>query len=284
MTQSRVPPAAPAGRSGPAAPSGGREETGGFSGIQGVERALAVLTLFASTESRTLGVTEISKSLGLSKAVVHRILTAFRVNGFLELDPVTHRYMPGPQILALGLIFLNRVDAQGIIREEMAKLSAQVNETVTFSVRAGWQRVYVDQVNPDRDVKMVIQVGRLYPLHAGASSRALLAALPLAEQEKYIAEHELNGLTGNTITDPQRLRDSLAEARRNGYAMSVRERDDSAAAVAAPVYGHAGQLIGVISVSGPAERFQPVISSAAAELLATVERIGARLGRRVLSG
>jgi IclR family acetate operon transcriptional repressor len=249
--------------------------------MQGVERAIAVLTLFASSESRTLGVTEISQSLGLSKAVVHRILTAFRANGFLELEPTTHRYLPGPQILALGLIFLNRIDAQGIIREEMAKLSAQTNETATFSVRAGWQRVYVDQVTPDRDIKMVIQVGRMYPLHTGASSRALLAALPEAEQEKYIAEHELTGLAVNSITDARRLRETLAEVRERGYAVSIRERDDGAASVAAPIYGHANRLIGVISVSGPAERFQSEIGSAAEALCAAVERIGVRLGRRV---
>jgi IclR family acetate operon transcriptional repressor len=257
------------------------EETGSSSGMQGVERAIAVLTLFASSESRTLGVTEISQSLGLSKAVVHRILTAFRANGFLELEPTTHRYLPGPQILALGLIFLNRIDARGIIREEMAKLSAQTNETATFSVRAGWQRVYVDQVTPDRDIKMVIQVGRMYPLHTGASSRALLAALPEAEQEKYIAEHELTGLAVNSITDARRLRETLAEVRERGYAVSIRERDDGAASVAAPIYGHANRLIGVISVSGPAERFQSEIGSAAEALCAAVERIGVRLGRRV---
>jgi IclR family acetate operon transcriptional repressor len=263
------------------APDAAGEETGSSSGMQGVERAIAVLTLFASSESRTLGVTEISQSLGMSKAVVHRILTAFRANGFLELEPTTHRYLLGPQILALGLIFLNRIDAQGIIREEMGKLSAQTNETATFSVRAGWQRVYVDQVTPDRDIKMVIQVGRMYPLHAGASSRALLAALPEAEQEKYIAEHELTGLAVNSITDAGRLRETLAEVRERGYAVSIRERDDGAASVAAPIYGHANRLIGVISVSGPAERFQPEIESAAEALCAAVERIGVRLGRRL---
>jgi IclR family transcriptional regulator, acetate operon repressor len=260
-------------------PDAADEEAGGSSSIQGVERALSVLTLFASSESRTLGVTEISRSLGLSKAVVYRILTACRAKGFLELEPATHRYMLGPQILAMGLIFMNRIDAQGIIREEMSKLSAQTNETATFSVRAGWQRVYVDQVTPDRDIKMVVQIGRMYPLHTGASSRALLAALPEAEQEQYIAEHELTGLASNSITDARRLRETLVEVRERGYAVSIRERDDGAASVAAAIYGHADRLIGVISVSGPAERFQPEIESAAAALCATVERIAVRLGR-----
>jgi IclR family transcriptional regulator, acetate operon repressor len=261
-----------------------RDEGGGSSGIQGVERALDVLALFASADSPTLGVTEISRSLGLSKAVVHRILTAFRTNGFLELEPTTHRYLLGPQILSLGLTFLNRIDAQGIIREEMARLSAETNETATFSVRVGWQRVYVDQMTPDREVKMVVQIGRRFPLHTGASSRALLAALPDPEQEEYLADHELVALTSSTITDPDRLRQSLAEVRKRGYAVSVRERDDGAAAVAAPIYGHGDQLIGVISVSGPVERFQPEIDQAANALCAAVERIGGRLGRRVTGG
>jgi IclR family transcriptional regulator, acetate operon repressor len=258
-----------------------RHDVAGSSSIQGVERALNVLTLFAYSESRTLGVTEISRSLGLSKAVVHRILTAFRTNGFLQLEPTTHRYMLGPQILSLGLTVLNRIDTHGIIREEMGNLSAETNETATFSVRVGWQRVYVDQVTPDREVKVVVQIGNRFPLHSGASSRALLAALPQYEQEEYLADHELAAITSSTITDPHRLRQELAEVRRLGYAVSVRERDEGAAAVAAPIYGHDEQLIGVISVSGPVERFQPQIDQAASALCRAVERIGVQLGRQI---
>src|SRR5580704_15932560 len=47
-------------------------------GLNGIERALDVLSLFSASDAPTLGVTEIASELALSKAVVHRLLTTFR--------------------------------------------------------------------------------------------------------------------------------------------------------------------------------------------------------------
>ena len=74
--------------------------------IAGIERALDALSLFAESETASLGVTEIAQRLGLSKAVVHRILASFRAKGFVELDESTRRYSLGPKILFLGLTYL----------------------------------------------------------------------------------------------------------------------------------------------------------------------------------
>ncbi|MGH9063839.1 MAG: IclR family transcriptional regulator [Acidimicrobiales bacterium] len=245
-----------------------------------MERALDVLTLFATGGSPTLGVTEIAERLDLSKAVVHRALAAFRAKGFVEMDETTHRYLLGPEILFLGLSYLDRLDVRSIAREAMTGLVAATRETATLSVRVGWSRVYIDQVTPDRDVKMVVQLGRPFPLHTGASSKALLAFLPRAESERYLREHDLVRLTPLTITSQAKLRRELRGVRERGYAMSFGERDAGAGAVAAPVFGHDGQLRAVISVSGPVDRFRPVVDQAADLLLSATRGVSERLGHR----
>ena len=146
--------------------------------IAGIERALDALSLFAESDSPSLGVTEIAQSLGLSKAVVHRILASFRAKGFVELDETTRRYSLGPRILFLGLSYLDRIDIVSVARTAMAELCARTSETATLSLRSGDHRVYVDQVTPSRDVRMSVALGVPYPLHAGASSKAFLAFLP----------------------------------------------------------------------------------------------------------
>ena len=246
----------------------------------GIERALDVLTLFVRTESPTLGVTEIADTLGVSKAVVHRQLAAFRSRGFVELEPVTHRYRLGPEILFLGLSYLDQLDVRSLGHETLTQLVAATDETATMSVRVGWSRVYVDQVTPQREVKMFVQLGRAFPLHAGASSKAMLAFLPQAEREEYLLGHHLNPLTARTITDPDRLRKELQVIADQGFAVSFGERDASAGSVAAPVLGHDGVLAGVISVSGPLERFSAEIDKASTQLLAAAQRLSQRLGYR----
>lgn len=245
-----------------------------------IDRAAAVLSFFSRSESPTVGVTEIATALDLSKAVVHRILTVFRANGFVELDPASHRYRLGPQVLILGLTYLDRIDLRALGRETLSQLVAQTNETATMSVRVSWSRVYIEQVTPRRDVKMSVELGRMFPLHAGASSKALLAFLPTAEQEEYLTSQHLVALTGRTITDPDRLRQELRSVRSKGYAVSFGERDASAGSVAAPVFGYDGNLVGVLSVSGPVERFSNEMEQAAKTLVTASRELSQRLGHR----
>jgi DNA-binding IclR family transcriptional regulator len=248
--------------------------------IAGIERALDALSLFAESETASLGVTEIAQTLGLSMAVVHRILGSFRAMGFVELDETTRRYSLGPKILFLGLTYLDRIDILTVAREAMATLSARTNETATLSIRSGDTRVYVDQVTPPRDVKMQVSLGIPYPLHAGASSKAFLAFLPDADIDTYLAKVRLDRLTKQTQVDPRKLRRELAGIREVGYASSFGERMEGAGAVAAPVFGRDGSPAGVISVCGPIERFRDEADEAADLLLEQTGRASARLGYR----
>ena len=247
--------------------------------IAGIERALDVLALFSDLDQPSLGVTEIAQELGLSKAVVHRILASFRAKGFVELDEVTRRYSIGPKILFLGLTYLDRIDIRQVARDAMVRLSAETNETATLSIRSGRTRVYVDQITPPRDVKMQVALGTPYPLHAGASSKAFLAFLPAHEQDAYL-DLPLERLTDSTEVDVRKLRKELAKIREVGYAASFGERMDGAGAVAAPVFGIDGTPVAVISVCGPVERFRDEADEAARLLLEATRAASQKMGHR----
>lgn len=247
--------------------------------IAAVERAADVLGLFADAGEPSLGVTEISQALGLSKAVVYRILASFRRKGFIEIDEQTRRYKLGHRALHVGLAYLDRTDVRSIARFELERLSKETNETATLSIRTGWTRVYVDQVTPDRDVKMVVQLGQQAPLHAGASSKAFLAFLPSEEQAAYLAR-PLDKLTAATITATKQLRAELDEVRSRGYATTFGERIEGAGSIAAPILGHDGTPAAVISVCGPAERLRTEVAAIAPNLVETTSRLSRQLGYR----
>lgn len=243
-----------------------------------VERACDVLLLFAELPQARLGVTEIATTLELSKPAVHRILSSLRNKGMVELDPSNRKYSLGPVILNLGLSYLDKLDIQAIAAPELARLSRATNETATLSVRAGDGRVYVDQVTPHREVLMSVQIGILHPLHAGASSKAFLAHLPDEEIDRHLGE-PLRLLTPRTVVDPVSLRRELAAIRQRGWARSVGERQAGAASVAAPVLDVRGHPLAVVSVCGPAERFEPEMATCVEHLLAATARLSARAGR-----
>lgn len=246
--------------------------------VSGIERALDVLLLFARSSAASLGVSEISRELGLSKAVVHRILTTLCSRQLVTVDPATRRYVLGPSSLALGRAFLARIDIRDLAREPLRRLSRQTNETATLSIRVRNSRIYLDQVTPPRDVKMEVVIGELFPLHAGSSSKAFLAFMSDDERDAYLDSGPLAALTDHTVVDADYLRDELRLIRERGYAVSFGERQAGAASVAAPVFNHEGEPVAVISVCGPVERIRGRVDELSRALLAEVSQLSARLG------
>ena len=245
-----------------------------------IERALSVLDLMAASDSEDLGVTEVAQKLDLSKAVVHRVLVTLVAHDYLQVDEKSRRYSLGPMALALGSAYLGRLDLRNLALPRLQGLSQRTGETATFSLRNGWTRMYVDQVTPDREIKMSVAIGKAYPLHAGSSSKSFLAFLPLEEQSRYIEESELAPLTDNTITDPDQLRRELAIVRQRGYAVSLQERQAGAASIAAPILDRDGSPIAAISICGPVERFRDQLDAAPLLLLETCAELSRLLGFR----
>ncbi len=245
--------------------------------IATIVRATDVLQAFTVADGDTLGVTELAEMLGLSKAVVHRILASLRVKEFVEVDTETRRYSLGPSALALGLTYLQRLDVRDRARPLLREMSDKTNETSTLSIRHGDHRIYIDQVTPLREVKMTVQLGRSYPLHAGASSKAFLASLPESEIEAYLAR-PLDALTGRTITDPKALRTELKGIKEAGYAISFGERQEGAGSAAAPIMDHSGNPVAVISICGPVERFRSEIDEITPILLEAARRLSRQFG------
>lgn len=257
-----------------AAPASGRADAS----VLAVVRTADVLTYLSRSPSRLVGVTEIAGAVGTSKAVVFRILTSLLDRGYVGYDPATRRYCLGPQSLLLGLAALQRHDMRSLAHELLTEMSGATSETTTLSIRNGWERMYIDQVTPDRDIKMVVPIGRPFPLHAGSSSKAFLAFLPPAEQDRYFLEvRSRERLTPRTVVDEPALRAELAAIRERGFASSRGERQADAASVAAPVIDRGGLPAAVISVCGPIDRFDQCADKAVRLLLDSTSLLSRQL-------
>ncbi len=245
--------------------------------VTAIERAVDVLFLFARSSS-TLGVTEISKELDISKAVVHRILTSLCERNLLTADPQSRRYSLGPSVLELAAAYRNQLDVRSLAHDQMQRLSDETDETATLSILHDNRRVYVAQITPPREVKMTVPIGGSFPLHAGASSKAFLAWLGESAIDRYLAENPLDALTDGTIVAVDELRVELERIRQQGFAVSLGERQHDAGSVAAPILDHNNQPVAVISVSGPIERFRAKIARAAAAVVDATQELSMKLG------
>lgn len=228
-------------------------DTNSKSFISSIERATEVLMLFTRSPRPDLGVTEVSQELAMSKSVVHRVLATLASRNFLEVDPETRRYRLGHAVLALGTAYSDNLDLRVLAKPYLRSLADATRETAALSQRTGWERAYVEQAAPRRDVKMTVAIGHRFPLHMGAASKAFLAHLSAEEQDRYISQHLGEALSEDVLVDPTELRADLDVIRQRGYAVSDGQR---ASHVAVPVLDHRYSPLAVLSVCGPRERFE----------------------------
>ena len=247
----------------------------GSTGTESAERVADVLLAF-SRGRRSFGVSELARQLSLSKAVIHRILQSLVSRSLLQFDAESREYSLGPGATALGGKAILQSDLRMMARDDLVELRDATGETTTLSLLVMDQRAYIDQYESPQEIKMTVELGRLYPLHAGASSRVILAHLPEIELS-HVLEAGLPHLTAATISDVGELEDLLAVVRRDGYAVSRGERQSGAASVAAPVFGRGGRVVGSISICGPLARFgQDAVTQYAALAVDAANRISSK--------
>ena len=240
-------------------------------------RVADVLLLFLDGPE-VMGVSMIARELGLSKAVVHRTLTTLVPKGLLARDPVSRGYVLGPTAASLGARALRGSDLRSAAEPIMRRLHRTTLETVTVSALVPGGRVYLAQLDSPQEIKMTVELGRRFPLHAGSSGISILAFLDPRDREDYLddlftpAERLRSGLDREALT----LR--LNQVRRDGGAGSEAERQAGTGAVAAPVFGFDGRPVGALSVCGPSFRLDAAVR---ARLLPDVVAAAAEVSRRL---
>lgn len=245
-------------------------------GTEASARVADVLLLFTEGPA-TLGVSRVARELGVSKSVVHRILRSLATRHLVALDPGTREYRLGPAAAALGARALRDSDLRSTAIPLLRELRDSTGETATLTSPVPGGRVYLDQVEGPHEIKMTVELGRRFPLHAGSSGKCMLAFLP-AEQRERVLAGPLDALTPRTVVDPEALREELAGIRARGYAVSAGERQADAGSVAVPVFGVSGEVVGAISVCGPRYRLTPDFVEETAPMVITV---AARISRRM---
>jgi IclR helix-turn-helix domain len=84
-----------------------RTERASVAGAQSVFRALSILRQFSPSRSGVTG-PELAASFGYSVPTANRLLRVLEAERFLVFDRATRRYCPGPEILRLSGMVLDR--------------------------------------------------------------------------------------------------------------------------------------------------------------------------------
>lgn len=251
--------------------------------LKGVERTGVLLHHF-SAEHPTIDLPSASHRLLLPRSTAYRLLRSLEAAGLLVYDPQRRAYRLSMAMARLGQVALSTLDLRAVARPYLRRLVGETGESAFLLVPNGRSAIVVDVLESDAPLRLTLPVGTPWPLHAGASSRVLLAYLPEDVVEEYL-RRPLERITPHTIANPRRLREELARTRRHGFAYSVGELTPDVAGVAVPILS-GDQLMGSLTVAGPARRLTAArVPKVVARLQAAAREIAVVLeGRRTDGG
>jgi DNA-binding IclR family transcriptional regulator len=243
-----------------------------------VARALDVLCAF-QRPPHEFGPSELARQLGMTKNHVFRVLKTLEASGFVRR--VDDRYCIGMRAFEVGQLALKQLDVARAARPIMLTLHEQTGETVHLAVLDDMEAMCIDRVESQHPVRLSAEVGKRFPLHAGACPKVLLAFMPAADRQR-VLRRGLPAFTRYTTTDPAVLTHELDEIQRHGYAVGDQDLDLGAAAVAAPIHDWSAQVVAAVSVAGPLDRVQAQLRTALRHrVVAAAERISTELGYSV---
>jgi len=220
--------------------------------IQSIQRAVHVLKAFDDDQDE-LGVTELSRLIGLPKSTVSRMLTTLEYEGLVERVPDSEKYRLGFMLVRLAGRVSHFGDVRSAAHPVLVDLSARSHETVHLAVVDGDEVVNIEQIAGPHLVRETNWIGRRTPFHCAANGKALLAFQP-AEMIARLLADPLPRFTDRTITAPAQVYAELERVRERGYASARGEIEVGLNGVAAPIRDASGAVVAAISVGGPAYR------------------------------
>jgi DNA-binding IclR family transcriptional regulator len=231
--------------------------------IKSLAKALKILECFKN--SPEMGISEISKKMGLYKSNVYDILVTFEALGYVGRNK-NGKYHLGFKILELSHVITGYMGFRRNTYPRMLKIAEETGETVYLGIPDGTDVLYLDAAYPSSVLNTRSILGERIPMYCTGIGKAILANLGKDIRDLVFTQPKTK-FTENTILDKQQLHDSLTEILTRGYAVDNMEHERGIKCVGAAIINDLDEAAAGISISGPSLRFDEVSIPRFAKLL-----------------
>lgn len=185
-------------------------------------------------------------SLGISPSTCYRILHSFVAEGWLRSKS------GGTFELSFGLVPLLRPLLRHerlieTVREPIARLAKTTGLTAKLTIRQGDDAVTISSAQSPRPHAIASRVGAVVSLAYGSSGACFLAALPDGEVQRILDAAPPDAWKSQTR---QHAIDRINEVRKLGCAYDDGSYQPHLHTLSAPIYTHAKEVMGVITLLG----------------------------------
>jgi IclR family pca regulon transcriptional regulator len=214
--------------------------------VQSLARGLAVIRAF-DTDHPVMTLTEVAARTDLTRATARRFLHTLVELGYVRTDGKT--FALTAQVLQLGYAYLSGLSLPQLAQPHLEELSLRLGESTSAAVLDGKDIAYIARVTTRRIMNIGITVGTRFPAYATSMGRVLLAALPPAALQQYLAEAEIKPLTPRALGTKKDLVAVLDVVRAQGWCLLDQELELGLMSIAAPVYHGPTKVVAAINVS-----------------------------------
>ncbi len=231
-------------------------DRGVANGAQSIDRAVSIWRQVGRRGNAGVTLAELVAHTGLVKPTVRRILLALMRAGLVEQDDRTRRYYPGADTYVMGMLAAPRFGLSRIVQPALIRLARATGDSSFLTVPRGNHAICLHREEGSYPVRThALQAGDEHPLGIGAGSLAILAAMP--DHDRVIEEIGplLTGIYA--AYSPQILRDCVARAREQGYALNPGYIIANSWGIGVPIRHPLGHIAGAISIAAIDQRLQP---------------------------
>jgi IclR family transcriptional regulator, acetate operon repressor len=214
--------------------------------ISSLKRTLAMLDAVIADGGQS-SVADLARNTGMPLATAHRQVTTLVAEGYLTATG-GGRHVAGARLLGL----LHRLDEKQIIANVAAPLLHDLAARVRSVVQLGTfeNDMVTYRIKTGRGASALFtRIGMQLEAYCSGIGKVLLANLPEAEREAYLAGGPFVALTERTIVEPARLRAELDAVRAQGFAIDDEEVAPGLRCMAVPLRNGDGRVLAAISVS-----------------------------------
>ena len=214
-------------------------------------RVLTLLSLLSQHEDG-LTFTEVQQLVDIPKGTLSPILHTMEHMRFISLNPTTGRYCIGVNTYLAGKVY-GRSDALlQFITEEMHQIVNACSETCQLGILEGPNVAYVAKVDSPSPIRLISDVGKVFPVYCTAIGKAILSECSREEVEELLPE-TFPAYTAHTLKNVDEFWNQLTEVRRTGFARDFEEITDGVTCIAVPIHID-GNIAYGLSVTTPSYR------------------------------
>jgi IclR family pca regulon transcriptional regulator len=213
--------------------------------VEALGRGLAVLDCFIA-DPGPHALVELSRQVGLGMPTTLRLIRTLEEAGYIRQDATTKRYRLSWKMLQLQDVTASILDYADLARPHLQDLAAELGEATGMAVLDGLEVRHAIRVSSNRIISANIRPGALFPAHATAMGKVLLADLEPDKVRELADRHPFVRFTDTTVPTVDDLLVQLPDVAQQGYAVSDAEWETGLRSIAAPVRSRDGRVVAAV--------------------------------------